>query len=323
LLSFVKFVEFINDTQPAVFDEYDKLHQNLNNLDVVLKKWAHSLRKSCALQGAKKRIKDRSNSITPDDVQSYKTSAFAQNCEQIMLDHQTENISKGLFTKCRNHLITVISLANAQRSGVISNLTVSEFKNCRTLPTVNGLFVMQVAEHKTSHCYGEANVTLSPHETNLVDGYLHLRNAMLTTSSNQLFVTTSGAQLSQSVIAHSINRSFKCAGVNKKFVSNTAIRKYAVTYVHESAPELKKKLSRLMLHSPQTAEKCYLLEDRRKCAAQVAGFLGSGSDAALAKTHNCSMVPLVLMTLTLIDLFKLMKKMKKIFLTTLIKLMLL
>jgi len=53
-LAFVKFLVYLQHSQPAVFDEEDQLHKNLWNLDQVVKQWGHSLRKSCAIQGAKK-----------------------------------------------------------------------------------------------------------------------------------------------------------------------------------------------------------------------------------------------------------------------------
>ena len=74
--------------------------------------------------------KDIENLVTPEKVAKFEKSDTAREVVKILgklsADGEVE-ITQAVFVTIRDFLITQIILANANRSGVISNMTVGEF----------------------------------------------------------------------------------------------------------------------------------------------------------------------------------------------------
>ena len=102
-------------------------------IDVVaetLKRWSASYRKLSNKRMLEKMDKDIENLVTPEKVAKFEKSDTAREVVKILgklsADGEVE-ITQTVFVTIRDFLITQIILANANRSGVISNMTVGEF----------------------------------------------------------------------------------------------------------------------------------------------------------------------------------------------------
>ena len=63
------------------------------------------------------------------------------------------------FVCVRNYLMLNIFVRNGHRTGVVSNMTITEFEKAHI---IDGRHVIKVLEHKTNREYGMANVVLKP-----------------------------------------------------------------------------------------------------------------------------------------------------------------
>ena len=189
------------------------------------------------------------------------------------------------FIGLRNHIITLLSLANANRSGVLTEMTLDDYRHGQY---VDGFRVVSVVNHKTVSTHGAANICVSPMEEDLIAGYLLLRaNIDLANTNNRFFVTISGGPMSQSNIAYAISSSFKSSGaVENISVSNTKIRKFAVTLTYAKQPSLKNKLSSMMCHSSNTAEKYYLHDEKEKNTVVMSNYLRSQTSKGKVSSRN-------------------------------------
>lgn len=109
-------------------------------------------------------------------------------------------------------LLTEIALENANRSGVLANRTVKEFKEARE---VDGQYVVSVAERKTAATYGSAKVVLSPtlhHYISVYCKYIRQQVVSGQNSSDELFLRWLGAGLTSGQITKSVQRAWSKAG---------------------------------------------------------------------------------------------------------------
>ena len=271
LRSVILLCEFIAMNKPDLMRD-ETFKSNVEEMRKRLPRWILSLRKECAEQTVKQHIQDRSSALTLDDVRKFKTSGHARRCLSILSKPADEILHRD-FTSARNYLITLICLGNANRSGVLSELSLDDYGRALSTrePNSKTPFVVEVASHKTAVSYGPATISISESEALLMDQYLRMRRSVAR-ESDRLFINSTGKRMSTSNISNAINTSFTSAGM-RKIVSCTSIRKFAVTVTHAKAPHMKSKLSTQMLHSSRTAEKHYLNVEKGKNAQEVGAFL--------------------------------------------------
>jgi len=102
-------------------------------------------------------------------------------------------------------------IGNASQSGVVANMTLSEFKNARR---VDG-YVISVSEHKMSSSYGPAKIIVSQILYSWLKVYVeHFRSRVLTTSqASQLFLSWNGEGLASSQVCRAVQSVWQKAGL--------------------------------------------------------------------------------------------------------------
>lgn len=79
-----------------------------------------------------------------------------------------------------------------------------------------------------------------------------------------VFVSWSAKAMTSSMITAQINSFWQRSTGKAEHVSATSFRKAAVSAVHSDHAHLKNNLADLMSHNPKTAEKFYLIRQKRK-----------------------------------------------------------
>lgn len=70
------------------------------------------------------------------------------------------------FTRARNHMLVIISVANAHRTGVLINFKLTEHENGKQ--TNDGHVVFSVCEHKSTSIHGVATLAVNSDEAKLL-----------------------------------------------------------------------------------------------------------------------------------------------------------
>jgi len=82
----------------------------------------------------------------------------------------------------RDFLLTEISLGNANRSGVLADMTVGQFSRARN---VDGSYVVSVIDHKMPYSYGPTKIVLSSSLHSQVDAYVEKLWSAIVSSLSQ------------------------------------------------------------------------------------------------------------------------------------------
>jgi len=227
--------------------------------------WIASYRKECGKRQQQRMDTDLAKLITPEQLAQFRRSEQALSAVKLIARCGSGPLSvvQGEYVNLRDFLLTEISFANANRSGVLANMTVKEFQEARK---VDGQYVVSVAEHKTSVTYGAAKIVLSPTLHHYVTVYCKdIRPQVLSSqnSANELFLSWCGAGMNSGQITKSVQRVWSKAGLGEGITLNI-VRKTAVSLVHQAQPKMTASLADLMGHRQSTAQKCYRLIEREK-----------------------------------------------------------
>ena len=83
------------------------------------------------------------------------------------------------FRRCRNHLLVLLSVANAQRTGVLMKFKVADHNNgLAQVWSSDDNLVFVIADHKTNGTHGAATQGVSNAEAELLAGYMVMRQNM-------------------------------------------------------------------------------------------------------------------------------------------------
>ena len=235
--------------------------------------WIASFRKDCARRQLEKMDSDINKLLSPEHLAQFRASQCALDAIKIIgiCTDSSYVVSQADFVLVRDFLLTEISLGNANRSGVLANMTVGQFSQARI---VDGSYVVSVTDHKTAYSYGPAKIVLSPSLHSWVNAYVEkLRSAIVSSlSPENLFLTWNGEALVSGQVTRAIQSIWKKAGLGSQITSNL-VRKTAVTAVHQSKPDMSNKLADLMCHRVSTAQRCYRLVEREKSSVSASKTL--------------------------------------------------
>jgi hypothetical protein len=98
----------------------------------ALPAWRQSLKTECIAEEVARRVQDVTEQIFPTDIRNYLASEYAQSAEDLLLRTSTNQVcdyNTYDFGRCRNHLLVLLSVANAHRTGVLMNFTVTDYNN--------------------------------------------------------------------------------------------------------------------------------------------------------------------------------------------------
>jgi len=115
----------------------------------------------------------------------------------------------------RDWLMTRILIDNGGRSGVVANMTTSEFKEAMFYHGIDddpARYRVDVKDHKTAGVYGAAIVWIYDNLYVLIDMYIRtVRSQLIPTDSEvqQVFISSNGLSLTSSQVSYSVFRTFK------------------------------------------------------------------------------------------------------------------
>ena len=116
LMALEHFCIFLGANFPSLTD----IASNLEALEAALPAWHSSLKSKCTVEEVVRRVQDNAESLTPSDVQAYLGCEYAKNAEKLILSETVpDQVSNYDFTRIRNHLLTLLCIGNAHRTGVL------------------------------------------------------------------------------------------------------------------------------------------------------------------------------------------------------------
>jgi len=199
------------------------------------------------------------DSLTPDQSQQFKTSKVCLTAVKLIGLMSTEDHSmlQTEYVTVRNLLIATIAFTNANRSGVLANMTLEEFNKDRV---VDGHYVVSVSDHKTAASYGLAKIILPTSLYSWMIIYAkRIRPHIASKVIPELFITWRGDSLTSGQVTRCVQSMWKKAELWDDVTFNV-IRKT----IHSVRPEITAPLADLMCHRVSTAQKCCQLSEREK-----------------------------------------------------------
>ena len=156
-----------------------------------------------------KRMKNTTDIVNPNDIQSYLKSKRAQLAQQkIACGNCT---TKADHTLVRNNLLMRVALSNCQRTGCITNMTTKDFKAAEI--RINH-YIVKVEDHKTSTTYGPAEVIMDRTLYHDVANYIaHFRPI---SACPYIFLTFNATQMDSGTVAAALTMELGHAGVEKR-----------------------------------------------------------------------------------------------------------
>lgn len=274
----------------------DEEAKNIEQLKQRVAAWTTAFRKDCCKHQQKKMSDDLNRLVTPEQLRQFKSSDIAMCAVKLIgtictTDHL---VSQTDFVTVRDFLIATIAVANANRSGVLANMTLQEFQKARV---VDGQNVVSVSDHKTASSYGPAKIVLTRTLHSWMVVYAtQIRTQVLTKETPEFFLSWNGDRLSSGQVTRCVQAIWKKAGLPDDVTLNV-IRKTAVSSVHSQRPDMTTQLADLMCHRVSTAQKCYRLAEREKTSVeaskQLAELLSEDSplETSDVEAHTSSAEP--------------------------------
>ena len=246
----------------------------LTSLQDQVTQWAKSYRKQGNQRFWEKRMEDMNSLRTPEQVSEFEVSDVARDAIKLLGVYQEatrELLQQNEYTLIRDYLLTVICINNGCRAGPLASVTLDELKNASE---ENGSFVVSLKKHKTFETHGPVDLVLSPSLFNYVKIFIRQFRSKLENVSNEsnskVFLSWTGASMSSSRVGSQIGSCWgKVFGKQNYAGGATSFRKAVVIAVQERNEDLRGDLANLMVHRKTTADKYYLLKDKRKTAVKT------------------------------------------------------
>ena len=235
-----------------------------------LQRWSASYKKECNKHQWEKREQDLQRIVTPALVEKFEKSEAARDAI-VLLGHLASakniEVTQRRYTLVRDFLMAEISIDNANRAGVLSNMTVREYQTAKL--TNDDCYVVKVMNHKTVASKGPANVVLSKKLYGWMDIYLKkLRSALSDYNCCQFFLSWNGKNLESSQIGKALKSVFKKANI-EILISSNDFRKGAVTEVHDNHKNYNSSLAILLDHDESTANRYYRLCEKTQASVRA------------------------------------------------------
>ena len=209
-------------------------------------------------------METRGKLLSASQIEAYLDSSHVKEIAAV-LNLTTKDGASALgdkaITNCRTYLAAHTLIHNGQRTGVILNAKLSEFRNGDKVE--DGKFIFHVAQHKTSGTYGPAVIVLDKKLYHYYRIYLKkIRpNLVKGEDPNGLFLNNDGTNLSRQTFNNNIRRHFEQA-INVKNVSPTLLRMSLVSIMEKAGTtsEDMAKLAHQFTHSTQTQQRWYAID---------------------------------------------------------------
>ena len=276
LRSLSKFIRFLMVENPS---NILKSQEDAWKVKEQVLEWMSSYNAPIAQRRWEKQLEDLEKLVTPKDIQEFDKSGLARSAITTLgqcMGISRENIQPTQAEYClvRDYLLTTICTNNACRSGPLSSMTFGELRKAKN---EGNQLVVDVLKHKTMKYHGPATVVLSSsiHKWLLafVSFMRHRLTGVTRENEDRVFVSWSAKAMTSSMVTAQINSFWQRSTGKADRVSATSFRKAAVSAVHSDHAHLKNDLADLMSHNPKTAEKFYLIRQKRKNAAKTSESL--------------------------------------------------
>jgi hypothetical protein len=249
----------------------------IRKLREALPGWRQSLRGPCTAEELNRRVLDGQEPVTRDDIAKYRESQYSIVATQILHDRCMQLGSTSApaeFIQCRNHLLVLLSITNAHRSGVMCNFTTTDYdQGLRAPRTADGSICFTILNHKTATTHGTANLAVDAEEAVMLASYMSMRNNLSALNiAPFVFINSTGTQMSASNIGSALTRAFVKSGYNER-VTCSKLRKTAVTEIHTNFPNKKGDAADHMCHREATASKYYKMISKQNNSVLTVNLL--------------------------------------------------
>ena len=254
LMSLRHFYCYVLAERPAIDASTELVTQMMEKV----KRWSASYKRSSLKRKWEKMEEDRVELVTPEKIDQFERSQAARDAVILLGKlsgaHNIE-ITQSHYTLLRDYLLVEISIDNANRAGVLSNMTVKEFQRGYK---EDDRYIIHVMNHKTFHVHGPAQVVFTGNLKNWMNVFIkQVRSkvpGVATEKEQPLFPSWNGKKLQSGQISKAIQSVWKKAGISGP-VHSTLFRKGAVTTCHSSQKEMSSNLADLMAHKEDTAKR--------------------------------------------------------------------
>ena len=258
-------------------------------------RWSSSYRVQSSKRHWEKMKEDYEALITPDQINEFERSKAAR--DAICLLGQLSGahnivITQAQYTLIRDFLLVEISIDNANRAGVLANMTVEEFNSSTK---ENDDYLVLVKRSKTLSTHGPARIVLSPKLKSWIQIYIREVRSQVAGSTNRpddsVFLSFFGEPMVSSQINKAMKSVWKKADVEGA-PSSTLFRKSAVSNIHScnDSNEARENLADLMAHNISTAKKYYRLQEKSKSSVlaskQLRQVMRQDTEESSSKTNS-------------------------------------
>ena len=271
LLSLIHFYDFTLSEEIVVNDVSP---ENILRMKVIVSRWSKAYNGQAEKQQLLREMDEQSVLITPEQIQRYHNSECAREAREILCRVQgpfwTNSLSRLEYTCVRDHLLTEIEIVSCHRSGVSSNMTVSEVENATVRDEKH---IIKVKKHKTFKKHGPALLCVEDEFYQQLIVFITKIRGEIQAALDNVFLSFYGQVLSSGAISKQINSIWQRAGVYgdnkppvKKNISSNIFRKSGSTIIEDQAPEGARYVASLLTHSEATSMKHYRLTEKEKFA---------------------------------------------------------
>ena len=115
-----------------------------------------------------------------------------------------ESLSIYDFVRCRNHLLVLLSVGNAHRTGELTNFSIADYEGGMKQAAAENL-VFTISEHKTASNHGAATLAVNRKEAQLLASYMKLRKLPQYAKAEQfVFITATLSKMTQSNVSSAL-----------------------------------------------------------------------------------------------------------------------
>ena len=223
--------------------------------------------------------------VTPEHVNNFEQSEASREAKSLLEIFKKKNCirnaSRSEYTIVRDYIITEIAILSCHRSGVASNMLLSEVDRA-AYSSESQRYTISVKKHKTSKSHGPALICMDVILFEQLKTFIMKIRSQIVCDVDNVFVSYYGKKMASGAISGQLNSIWQKAGVYgenvpppKRNMSSNIFRKSGSTITEEHAPESGKFVASLLGHSEATSKRNYRLIEKQKYALKGTGQLHS------------------------------------------------
>jgi len=217
---------FLKEVSPAF------RHEQFDRIKLRKEDWFRSLNKIQKQEATEYRAKEEDLQVTPMDFQNYHNCERAKEARAILAnEYEEEKMSKRMFCRARDYVLTEITFRNGARASGICGLTEEEFLKAQHMPNSNN-YVMKVTKHKTSATKGAVHLCANPELFADMQNLNRLRKLLPGgVKTEKFFVTSNGAAMTTNSAPRVLTEQLRLGGFEHT-ANNTKSRKLTTSMVN-------------------------------------------------------------------------------------------